>query len=383
MGRDRDVEAFDRRAASYEHGRLAAWHDRITATSAGIATRAAPGAQRIHDVGCGTGALLRTLADRLPAAIELVGVDPAAGMIAAARSAPALDPRIHFGAAAAERLPHPDASFDLVVSVTSFDHWADQGAGISRGGLRADARSAVRARRPLRALAAADGRAESATSRPNSSSSPAAARSGPSAAPALGTRRHPRLAPLRSSRRRSTLSGSRAQRARTSTDRTRLPAGALAVRAARPAAGPALAFLQLLLGPPNAARSSGHLLGILDPADELVAGQGRDVLPGIECRGVGDQRLAQVRGQFMHHPTGQPRAAHGFDGSEPGQVRFTIRWRPISASQHAGRLAPRAPTTAAGSSGRPRPSPAGFGAAVAQPGDERAFSARPLPPGHA
>jgi hypothetical protein len=33
-----------------------------------------------------------------------------------------------------------------------------------------------------------------------------------------------------------------------------------------------LAFLQLLLGPPNAALSSALLLGILDPADELVAG---------------------------------------------------------------------------------------------------------------
>jgi hypothetical protein len=39
-----------------------------------------------------------------------------------------------------------------------------------------------------------------------------------------------------------------------------------------PAAGPTLAFLQLLLGPANAV--SGHiLLGILDPAAELVAGQ--------------------------------------------------------------------------------------------------------------
>ena len=51
-----------------------------------------------------------------------------------------------------------------------------------------------------------------------------------------------------------------------------LPAGAVAVLAPRPAAGPALAFLQLLLRPPNAALSGGLLLGILGPADELVAG---------------------------------------------------------------------------------------------------------------
>ena len=79
--------------------------------------------------------------------------------------------------------------------------------------------------------------------------------------------------------------------------------------APRPAAGPTLAFLQLLLGPPNAARPGGLLLGILDPADELVAGQWRDVIPSIECRRVGEQRLTEVRGQLMHHPTGHPLAS--------------------------------------------------------------------------
>jgi len=78
-----------------------------------------------------------------------------------------------------------------------------------------------------------------------------------------------------------------------------------------PAAGPALAFLQLLLGPSDASLPGCPLLGVLDPADELVPGQGRDVLPGIERRGVGDQRPAQVGGQFVHHPTRDALAAHG------------------------------------------------------------------------
>ena len=51
-----------------------------------------------------------------------------------------------------------------------------------------------------------------------------------------------------------------------------LPAGTVAVLAPRPAAGSALAFLELLLGAPNAALSGGLLLGSVDPADELVAG---------------------------------------------------------------------------------------------------------------
>jgi hypothetical protein len=71
-----------------------------------------------------------------------------------------------------------------------------------------------------------------------------------------------------------------------------LSAGAFAVLAPWPAARSTLAFLQLLLGPTNAACSGRLLLGILDPADELVAGQRCDVLPGIESRGVGDQRLS-------------------------------------------------------------------------------------------
>ena len=35
-----------------------------------------------------------------------------------------------FQAGTAEHLPGPDGAFDLVVSTTSFDHWADQQAGL-------------------------------------------------------------------------------------------------------------------------------------------------------------------------------------------------------------------------------------------------------------
>jgi len=77
-----------------------------------------------------------------------------------------------------------------------------------------------------------------------------------------------------------------------------------------PAAGSTLAVLQLLLGPANAACSCRRLLGILDPADELVAGERCDVLPGIECCEVGDQRLPEVCGKLVHHPTGDSRGAH-------------------------------------------------------------------------
>jgi ubiquinone/menaquinone biosynthesis C-methylase UbiE len=83
----------------------------------------------VLDVGCGTGHLLRLLAGRCPQATELAGIDPAPSMIEAAGQA-ACDRRLRFTVGAAERLPYPDDAFDLVVSTTSFDHWADQKAGL-------------------------------------------------------------------------------------------------------------------------------------------------------------------------------------------------------------------------------------------------------------
>ena len=122
---DRDVAAFDARAGGYEGGWLGRLHQQIADRTADLALSAAPAPQRILDVGCGTGYLLRQLADRCPDAAELTGVDPAPAMIAAARAA-AADDRLRWREGTAEALPFPDGAFDLAVSTTSFDHWADQ-----------------------------------------------------------------------------------------------------------------------------------------------------------------------------------------------------------------------------------------------------------------
>src|SRR6478735_114999 len=89
-----------------------------------------------------------------------------------------------------------------------------------------------------------------------------------------------------------------------------LLAGALTVLAPGPAAGPALALLQFFLGAADASCAGRVLLGIFDPADELVARQRRDVLPRIECGGIVDQGAAQVGRQLVHHPTRHSLAAH-------------------------------------------------------------------------
>ena len=82
----------------------------------------AAGARTLIDVGCGTGALVAEAAGRWPG-VAVDGVDVSAGMLAIAertgRALPAADrARIRFSQAPADRLPYPDASFD--VALTSF-----------------------------------------------------------------------------------------------------------------------------------------------------------------------------------------------------------------------------------------------------------------------
>jgi ubiquinone/menaquinone biosynthesis C-methylase UbiE len=133
MAHDRDVAAFDERAPGYEDGWLSKLHHDIADRTADLALSRSPAPSSILDVGCGTGYLLRQLAVRVPAAAELAGIDAAPAMIETAREmAPAArGGRLRFTEGVAEQLPYPGETFDLVVSTTSFDHWADQQAGLT------------------------------------------------------------------------------------------------------------------------------------------------------------------------------------------------------------------------------------------------------------
>ncbi len=131
---DRDVQAFGERAASYEDGYLGRMHRDIIGRSIDLALQWFPPPGRVLDVGCGTGLLLRELARRLPGGASLTGVDAAPEMIEQARAGAADEPapqRPAYLDGVAEQLPFPDESFDLVISTTSFDHWADQGTGLA------------------------------------------------------------------------------------------------------------------------------------------------------------------------------------------------------------------------------------------------------------
>ncbi len=78
---------------------------------------------RVLDIGCGTGALTRGIADRVdPAAGGLcAGIDAAAAMIEVARKKRATA-ACRFEVAAAEKLPYRDCEFDAAVSSLFFHH---------------------------------------------------------------------------------------------------------------------------------------------------------------------------------------------------------------------------------------------------------------------
>lgn len=72
---------------------------------------------RILDIGCGTGALLATLAAR-PVTLQLYGLDPVPQMLAIARKR--LPATVKLEAGWAEALPFADASLDTVVTCSVF-----------------------------------------------------------------------------------------------------------------------------------------------------------------------------------------------------------------------------------------------------------------------
>jgi ubiquinone/menaquinone biosynthesis C-methylase UbiE len=106
-----------RRATRRQFDRLAPRWDGIRradtlAPADGALARLSRPPRRALDVGTGTGAVARLVAERYPEA-EVTGVDLSERMVAEARRVTA-SPRVTYVVADASRLPFADASFDLV-----------------------------------------------------------------------------------------------------------------------------------------------------------------------------------------------------------------------------------------------------------------------------
>jgi ubiquinone/menaquinone biosynthesis C-methylase UbiE len=80
-----------------------------------------PQAASVLEIGCGTGAIARALAVRSGVG-EVVGVDPAPGLLARARALSAGHPNLAFLEADGRDLPLPADRFDLVVAHTVLSH---------------------------------------------------------------------------------------------------------------------------------------------------------------------------------------------------------------------------------------------------------------------
>ena len=101
--------SYDRRYQDYQYGGVE-----------GCVLRFAHGAERVLEVGCGTGHWLELLA-RVARAVA--GVEPSAAMLARAR---ARAPHAELVQGRAEALSFADASFDRVLCVHAFHHFTDK-----------------------------------------------------------------------------------------------------------------------------------------------------------------------------------------------------------------------------------------------------------------
>src|SRR4051794_26144920 len=91
--------------------------------------------RRALDLGTGTGAGARAVAERFPDA-EVVGADLSERMLAEARRGlpPELESRVRFEAADASSLPYGDASFDLVTLANMIPFFDELARVVAPGG---------------------------------------------------------------------------------------------------------------------------------------------------------------------------------------------------------------------------------------------------------
>ncbi|MBO2446059.1 methyltransferase domain-containing protein [Actinomadura barringtoniae] len=126
MRRLPSAERFDRWAGDYDDSQLqGALYEPVHRAVLHCAHSRLKKADRVLDVGCGTGRLARQIAQYT----RVVALDASSPMIERARSADCRN--VDLTIARAERLPFRDAVFELVLATFSLRHWPDPGAGLA------------------------------------------------------------------------------------------------------------------------------------------------------------------------------------------------------------------------------------------------------------
>jgi ubiquinone/menaquinone biosynthesis C-methylase UbiE len=112
-------QRFDRWAPTYERGLL--WkHFFLPLYEQLLETLPEVQGMQVLDVGCGTGALARRMAER---GARVTGVDSSGGMLEEAKAKAEGKEGLVFILAGAESMPLPDASVDLAVSSVALHHF--------------------------------------------------------------------------------------------------------------------------------------------------------------------------------------------------------------------------------------------------------------------
>lgn len=106
---------------------LRRFHARVAADVAGAGL---PTGSRVLDVGTGPGRVPLAIA-AATSGLRVEGVDLSEEMIEHARRRAADTAGVDFQVADVADLPHPDDTFDLIVSTLSQHHWADRNRAVS------------------------------------------------------------------------------------------------------------------------------------------------------------------------------------------------------------------------------------------------------------
>jgi ubiquinone/menaquinone biosynthesis C-methylase UbiE len=116
---------FDRWAGSYEEDATSRWLAGLQHEA--LETLDLKPEDRLLDVGCGTGAAVRSAA---PLVERAAGVDLSPAMIERARELAADLPNAEFEEADSEHLPFSDEEFTAVLCTTSFHHYPNPGQAV-------------------------------------------------------------------------------------------------------------------------------------------------------------------------------------------------------------------------------------------------------------